>query len=68
MDMRWAMYHHIIFDNGETIADATRQGMVIVVMDWLYKAHLGTMAFLIKGDNSKNHLVVVNQPPRYPED
>ncbi len=46
--MRWVMEHHILYDNGEPIADAKRKGMAIVVMDGLYKAQLGITAITIQ--------------------
>ncbi len=53
-DMIWATKHHVFYDNSKMIADAIGQGTAIAVMDGSYKAKLGTVAYLIKGEYLRN--------------
>ncbi len=55
--------YHIVPDNGESIAEAIWNGTAIAITDGSFQAQMGTSAFILEGENLRNHLVSVNQAP-----
>ncbi len=62
-DMVWVTGYHVVSKNGETIADSIRRGRAIAVTNGSFKEDLGTAAYVVKGDDVTNQLIVVNQSP-----
>ena len=65
---KWAVQNCQIQDNGDTIADALRNGTAIGVSDGSYKLNFGTASWVLEGPTSHGRITGVSIIPGHADD
>ena len=66
--IKWCADHFWASDNGDTIAEAIRQGTAVALSDGSYKDQRGTSAWVIEADQEIGRIKGWNMVPGYQDD